>query len=622
MAFYSSLADVSLENFNHNNMVPFFGSGIKQNINENMNQTLLEKYTGEDTSTRIARMEQVNFADIEKNAFMHENNQGYLTEYDRMEIPKSMNNVAPTEKIMVGPGTKDNDPVRGSGGFQQADYRDYEYYKNVDDMRVKTNPKVSYEGRVVDGQKETTRGKVGMFAQNRVPTSFEMGADRLMKTTGAIVKEKQRPCIDVKDTNRLCGVEVKGNPYDGARGNVQHGAVKQSTKPHLNQFGARNAQTTALGNGEKNDYGRANILVYNNERDITSTKTYEGNITSYIKSMIAPVMDALRPTNKEYLIQNAREFGQFQSTAPSKQTVHNPNDPLRTTIKETLVHDTRTGNLKGFEQITTYDPNDVARTTIKETLVHDTRTGNLNMASKSVVYNPKDVARTTGRNTIDNIDTSVNLKGEARPTILNTNDVAKTTVKETTIDNNGLGIVSGQDKGTGYATNKHTAKYTNKEIMSNNQYVAHPQNEQGDGYKTASFDAKATNKQFTSDKDYYGNAGNDNSSMMSYDDIYNAIINQTKESLLCNTEPTQTGVKVTSGADAMHLTNVKIPCNPTDSGTVISKVYQAPPSKEAFNITSESGKQYVRNQSSERLDPDLLDAFVKNPYTHSLTHAV
>lgn len=622
MAFYSSLADVSLENFNHNNMVPFFGSGIKQNINENMNQTLLEKYTGEDRSTRIAKMEQVNFADIEKNAYLHENNQGYLAEYDRMEIPKSMNNVSPTEKILVGPGTKSDDLVKGSGGFQQNEFRDYEYYKNVDDLRVKTNPKVSYQGRVVEGQKETTRGKVGVLAKNRPPTMYEMNEDRLIKTTGAYVKDKQRPCVDVKSTNRVCGIEVKGNPYDGARGNIQQGAVKQSTKAHLKQFGTRNAQSTSTGAGDRYDYGRTNILVYNNERDITSTKTYEGNVTSYIKSMIAPVMDALRPTNKEYMVQNAREFGQFQSTAPSKQTVHNPNDPLRTTIKETLVHDTRSGNLKGFEQITTYDPNDVARTTIKETLVHDTRLGNLNTATKSVVYNPKDVAKTTVRDTTDNVDTTLNLRGDARPTVLNTNDVAKTTVKETTIDNNGLGIVSGQDKGAGYTTNKHTAKYTNKEIMSNNQYVAHPQNEQGDGYKTASFEAKATNKQVTSNKDYYGNAGNDNSSMMSYDDIYNAIINQTKESLLCKAEPTQTGVKVVSGADTVNLTNVKVPCNRTDNGNAISKVYQVPPSKESFNITNESSRQYVRNETNNRMDPNLLDAFMNNPYTHSLTHAV
>ena len=47
--------------------------------------------------------------------------------------------------------------------------------------------------------------------------------------------------------------------------------------------------------------------------------------------------------------------------------VHDANDILRTTIKETNIHDTRTGNVNGPNKITVYDPNDIMRTTIKET---------------------------------------------------------------------------------------------------------------------------------------------------------------------------------------------------------------------------------------------------------------
>ena len=88
MAFAVLFADVSMENFSHNNMIPFFGSGIRQNLDENMNQTLLEKYTGYDDSTRIEKMEQPNFADINPNVFMDQNSDSYLTEYERMEAPK------------------------------------------------------------------------------------------------------------------------------------------------------------------------------------------------------------------------------------------------------------------------------------------------------------------------------------------------------------------------------------------------------------------------------------------------------------------------------------------------------------------------------------------------------
>ena len=57
--------------------------------------------------------------------------------------------------------------------------------------------------------------------------------------------------------------------------------------------------------------------------------------------------------------------------------VHDPNDIARTTIKETNIHDTRSGNLQGPIKLKVYDPNDIARTTIKETNIHDNRTGNI-----------------------------------------------------------------------------------------------------------------------------------------------------------------------------------------------------------------------------------------------------
>lgn len=623
MTFYSSLADTSMENFSHNNMVPFFGSGITQNMSDSMNQTLLEKYTGYDDSTHIEKMEQTNFADIQKNVFTHENSQGYLTELERMESSPYHNNILPVEQMKVGPGTKFTDPVSSSGGFQQDSFRDINYYKDIDDLRVKTNPKESYEGRIVDGMKETQRGKVGQVDKNRADTYYEKTEDHLFKTTGAYTKEKQRPCMELKDTNRKDAREYQGVAHQNI-GTTKYGKVQESTKQSLENYGDRNAQMTQEGVGFKYDYGRKNILVYNNERDVTSTKTYEGNITSYIKSMIAPFTDVFKRTNKEYFVQNAREFGQMQSTLPNKPTIYNPNDTARTTIKETLVEDTRTGNLKGYEQITTYDPNDVARTTIKETLIHDTKLGNLTTATtKSVVYNPKEIAKATIRETLDQSDGTVNLKGHTMQRVNNPNDVAKTTIKETTIENDLLGIVSNQNKGGGHVTNKYNAKHTNKEITSDNEYMGIPDQQGGDGYKNASFDAKVTNKQITSNKDYFGGAGNENEAMMSYEDIYNAVINQTKENLLVKPEPTQNSVKLNSGKEFVHLTNERIPCNTQDNGNIMSRIIQEPPSTQFINMTQEKNTLHMNDEmAQERLNPDLLQAFRENPYTHTLNNAV
>lgn len=618
MAYYSSLTDSYMESFEHNNMVPFFGSGLRQNMDVNMNQTLLEKYTGQDDAIRIEKMEQINFTDVKPNSFTHQNGQGYLVQHDRMVVPNIQNNTLPIEPIRVGPGTKFTDPALPSGGFQQTDFRDIQYYKNVDDLRVQTNPKVTYEGRVVDGIKGVTkRGIEGALAKNRVNTSFEVSKENMLPNTGPQFKEKIRSEIEMKNTNRKnTNQEIQGHSYAPALGTTIQGAVRETTKPCLKNFGNRNLQSVTEGVGTANDYGRTNILVYNNERNVTTSKTYEGNVTSYIKSMIAPVMDALRPTNKEYLIQNAREFGQLQSTIPNKPTLYNPDDPMRTTIKETTVHDTRAGNLKGANKITTYDPNDVARTTIKETLVHDTRTGNIKLDPKSVVYDPNDVTKTTMRQTLNNIDTNVNLKGVNKHTVYNPEE-ARTTIRETTIDDNSYGI-AGQDKGSGYMVNKHEAKTTNKQLMTHNNYIGQPENQNADGYKTASFDAKVTNKQLSFNKDYFGHANNGEfEAMMSYENIYNAVINQSKEKLFKAHAPTQTGQKVTSGSESINLTTLPIPTVNTSYNN-ISRIHTQIPSKHDINLTNVQ----IHQPSQNRLDPSLLKPFIDNPYTHSLSSAV
>jgi len=106
--------------------------------------------------------------------------------------------------------------------------------------------------------------------------------------------------------------------------------------------------------------------VFNNERDVTSTRTYEGNLTTFVKSIVAPIQDVFRTTTKEYTTFNTkREDGDIQRQLPSKQTIYDPNDITKTTSKETNIHDTRTGHMANKSKVTIYDPNDIAKTTTK-----------------------------------------------------------------------------------------------------------------------------------------------------------------------------------------------------------------------------------------------------------------
>ena len=93
--------------------------------------------------------------------------------FDRINRPKIQNNVTPVQKVYVGPGLGQGYSTEGVGGFQQFETRDYAMPKTIDELRQGGNPKLQFDARIVDGKKETQRGRVGALAQNRAPRVYE-----------------------------------------------------------------------------------------------------------------------------------------------------------------------------------------------------------------------------------------------------------------------------------------------------------------------------------------------------------------------------------------------------------------------------------------------------------------
>ena len=68
--------------------------------------------------------------------------------------------------------------------------------------------------------------------------------------------------------------------------------VRASAKPQYGDYGGvRNAYLGGVGKGESDDYGKSKIMVYENERDVTSTRVYQGNLTSLVKALVSPITD-------------------------------------------------------------------------------------------------------------------------------------------------------------------------------------------------------------------------------------------------------------------------------------------------------------------------------------------
>jgi hypothetical protein len=581
------------EKFTHNNMVPFFGGNIKQNLDENSSKSILENFTGV-SDTYQNKKEVACMYDTSKD-FGNVNGMKNQDDFyrERLEESRNKNNVVPIPQVRVGPGVGKGYDAGPTGGFHQFDAQDIamSYYKPVDELRVASKPKTTFEARTVDGQREILRADVPNLVKNKVETFFEQTPDMLLKTTGAYTKAAEIPEFNVKTTNRLETTrEEMGNAgVTVSRRKLDEPNVKPTNRQQLKEFGIRNSALNTIGKADKDDYGKSKILVYNNERDITTTRVHQGNVTSLIKAIVAPLQDVIRVNKKEHAVDNPRHFGNMSIQVPDKPTMYDPNDIARTTIKETLIHDEMgTGAISGPKKLAVYDPDEIAKKTIRETLERMDYEMNIGPnVPKGAVYDPDDTLRTT--------------------------------MKETLVEETHEGNIN-RLEGMGNYVNDYIARNTQKQFASDNDYYGTAARGNTDGYKTNKYDARNTQKQFLSDNDYYGVSGSAyRKKQTSMEDMNNAVITERKEVTLFGREPTKEGKKIANGGEGITLGIKKIECDITARRATANAdriIGQKIPDSTDLNITKSRSFHDIKDN---RLDPDLLQPFLQNPYTQPLT---
>ena len=650
---------MDVEKFNHNNMVPFFGSNARQSTVPEVNSGKLEAFSGNSKHYRnkseIPNMFEPQF-NVNNTNGSQVHNEEILTRY---VASSKKQNEQPIRSVRVGPGLNAGYSSTPQGGFNQTNARDFIMPKTVDEMRVLTNPKKQYKGRVVAGLKEVQRGLVNKPSKNKPETYYRNSPERYM-TSVVRQKNRARDKVNAKRTNRQCSVSYTGGAGAQTDRPTKRGLYKKSTRNCYVNSGIRNADAngTWKGDNDEENYGKNSFNLPLNERDTTQKESPLINLTLAVKSVVAPVQDVLKTSRKENFIGNARPTGNFNAQMPIKMTVHDANDVMRTTIKETNIHDNRSGNLNGPQKITVYDPNDVMRTTIKETNIHDNRSGNLNGPSKIKVHDPNDVARTTiketnihdnrtgnlaehsgskntvplqddakvtVRNTLEEVDKHINLSGSKKQTVYDPTDVPQATIKDTNIDNERAGNIGnpGQDKNGGYMTKGVNPPNTNRQFTSDVEYTGIPDGDvgkgNGEGYLVTNYEAKNVSRQYIADNDYVGVANSEHEKPTSYDNAYNAQLNYNKEKLAEGRSPTKTGVKSSVGQSSINIDIKKLESDIINIRDMnVDKIYGSVPGKIDGAQTNEK-VPLQQNINVERLENDILDAFKENPYTQSLS---
>ena len=382
---YSELMGRAMKttDFTHNNMTPFFGGRVKQNMNVDANSGILDSFSGTG-KLQIKKQEVETMFDSSRapygNPFGLEASADFIR--SRINEPRSRAGERPFEVTHVAPAIDAGYGITGKGGFQQFEVNEYMMgaMKKTDDLRTADNPKLTYNQPVVPGQHfiggpAESSGEVRKYR----PDTFyiDESGERLFVTTGDLIKGATRPVQVLKHTTRPeTSVENFGTAATQEAG--QSYVVGSYHIPTTQQYGGagfRNADMTTYYTNDPDapeaDYGRSAIEIRPNERNLTGERVMglnlvpadTGNVTVHYE-------DPARPTRRAETIGNIRQTGTpvgYAGGAPAI-TVWDPNDVARTTVKEGTIDWNYMGAASSADapnKLKVYDPDDIARPTQK-----------------------------------------------------------------------------------------------------------------------------------------------------------------------------------------------------------------------------------------------------------------
>jgi len=332
---------VGADYFQHQNMQPFFGSHLRTiRTDANSTESIMDNYTGSGSQI-ISKTERAPLFAPQEN-YQWAYGAPNTTDFERSRMNPSMkqSNVKPFAEEYVAPGLNAGYGSQGSGGYNSGLFaRDTYLDRGVDELRTLNHQKAGgislagHEGPSTSYVKY--RADQGEQQKNRVDTSFEMGPDRLFTTVGMATAPTCRTIDAAKDVNR----QTTAQAYIGGAGAANDatyvdGEYMPSKHIDLGEVPLAPAYRTNAAGANEGDFGNKSRMIYQNNRTANQQDTYFGSFGGAIGAVVAPLLDALRPSRKENTVGTLRPYQNPGSTV-SNSYVFNPADRPATTIKET-----------------------------------------------------------------------------------------------------------------------------------------------------------------------------------------------------------------------------------------------------------------------------------------------
>ena len=324
-------AEISKEDFLVNDQgikfEPFFKGAGPANINFDENTALIN-HQGGSQAFRPPKREVGQFFELQKDLGNVFGNQfdGARADLTRYIGSSGKRNELPFEQEMVA-------PIDVKSEINRDIDLAYAQRNSVDAIRTLNNLKESYGGTVLGGKGIDHRGLEGEVFQHKPDADYVNTADRWLVTTGAITSPMIQPEEIVKETNRAYFNEGKMGPAGAVNFNPGENrpSYKRSTNQQFNIDTNRNMnlESKAIDDNHNKD----SYFAYPNEREITESRTYEGNIKSVFQGETERLYDSVRPTVKQTTLDSDRNgfVGSSITTVPEDRL----QDSVRATKKQT-----------------------------------------------------------------------------------------------------------------------------------------------------------------------------------------------------------------------------------------------------------------------------------------------
>lgn len=281
----------------HNNMVPHFGSRVRQNLKSDASTQQIERFTGlSDVNYNNKQTVGAFFSPIMQDVY---GTPIYTPDKERYNTSMFNNGIQPIPQIKVAP----IDPALV-----------LPEYKGIDEMRVKGKEQRSYTDAVVAGQNpsQQVRGILGSISKNRPEKYWHSNPSDGFVSPNGKIKPTSKMNMTTSPLNKISYGEYTPN-IGGAYSSVQStkvpylkegktngvtGLYTQVRNDHRQTFEYDGVRNAGFDVNQVDQHDRANITYYEQQRDTTS-RIVIGPATSIVGGMYPELLDELRTTNKE-----------------------------------------------------------------------------------------------------------------------------------------------------------------------------------------------------------------------------------------------------------------------------------------------------------------------------------